>query len=438
MLKIKLLTVLMLFGIIFAKDIRYVGELATGVKGDKFGAKVVFIGDVNGDKFDDMLVCAEGSYTTQEYPGKVYLYLGSKSLPKEPSLELSGEASGDHFGVSATALGDINGDGFDDFAIGADKNDEAGTDAGKVYIYYGGKDLDSEPDIVLTGNRANDWFGASIGGGHDLNGDAKLDVLIGAPYAGRKYSGSVYLYLGGDDFSKPALTLTGEDSGDSYGYEISSLGDVTGDSIGDFAVSAVYADVSQITDAGIVYIYSGGSVISKKETAILKGRVSREQMGFRVLSPGDFTGDGIDDILIGAPGGGSGGIGAAYIFAGGSIIRTEPLKIFYGTHKNSMFGMGVSSAGDFTGDGITDIMVGAPYTDAGNYHTGRVEFYRGGKTSNIDETYHLNGAKEEDQCGFCLAYIPDFFGANDPLFAITWVGPGSGNLGISKVMIYRK
>ncbi|RKZ30737.1 hypothetical protein DRQ33_07655 [bacterium] len=399
---------------------------------------MVSAGDINGDGFNDLLICAEGSYTSKNYPGKVYIYLGGNRIPDKPDLVLTGENNGDHFGVSATTLGDINGDGYDDFAIGANKNDENETDAGKVYIYYGGDELDSEPDITLTGERANDWFGTAIAGGYDFNSDGKLDFLIGAPYAGRKYAGMIYLYLGGEDFSKPALTIQGENSGDSYGTEVSGLNDVTNDGIADFCVSSVYADVENVNDAGIVYLYAGGNVISKKPVVKFMGTVSREQMGYQICNPGDVTGDKIPDILIGAPGGGPGGIGIAYLFAGGTSVRNEPIKKYLGSHRNSMFGISVSSAGDFNGDGINDIFIGAPYTDAGHYHAGRVEFYAGGENPSLEPIYHLNGASEENQCGYSVLFIPGFFGRNDPLYAITWAGPGSGNIDISEVMLYRK
>ncbi|MCD6418200.1 FG-GAP repeat protein [bacterium] len=418
-------------------DLKYLATLESSIEGDRLGASIVPAGDVNGDGYMDMLVCAEGSYSTSDYSGRVYLYLGGKKLVAKPELELSGEHPGDHFGASATALGDINQDGYDDFAISADRNDEAGTDAGKVYIYFGGKTVDDTADAVILGDRANNWFGSSISGGGDLNGDGKPDLLIGAPYGGRKYGGAVYLYLGDGEWKKPALVLVGENAGDSYGSKVAILGDVNGDKISDFAVSAVYADVENVSDAGIVYIYLGGSVISQKAAVMLKGNLPREQMGYNVCSPGDVTGDGVADILVGAPGGGPGGRGAAYLFSGGQVVRPEPMRKYIGHHQNDLFGIAISGAGDFNGDGIRDIIIGTPYMDAGHYHAGRIEIYPGGAKASTEKIYHINGTKEENQCGYTVAYIPDFLGKGKGIYAITCAGKGSGNVGKSRVLIYK-
>lgn len=426
-----------IISLLTAVELKYTSTLESSIKGDRLGATVVPAGDVNGDGYMDMLICAEGSYSTADYAGEVYLFLGGKNFNSQPKLTIKGEKSGDHFGSSATALGDINGDGYADFAIAADRNDENGTDAGKVYIYFGGKSLDDTADVVITGDRANNWFGNSISGGQDVNSDGKPDLLVGAPYGGRKYSGAVYLYLGGGDWQKPALILTGENAGDSYGSKVAMLGDVNGDGVSDFAVAAVYADADNVVDGGVVYIYTGGSVISQKPAAVFKGNVPREQMGYNICSPGDVTGDGINDILVGAPGGGPGGIGAAYIFAGGKIIRPEPARKYIGHHQNDLFGVAVSGAGDFNGDGINDIMIGTPYMDAGNYHAGRMEIFPGGQKVSIEKIYHLNGTAEEDQCGFNVAYIKNFLGKNNGIYVITCAGTGSGNIGKSKVLIYR-
>jgi hypothetical protein len=146
------LTVLATFSAIsFAKEIKFLTELSSGANGDRFGAKVISAGDVNNDGYSDMLICADGSYTSANYPGKVHC-IWRFQLFGQAAIEYVGEGTDDHFGVNATTLGDINGDGFADFAICADKNNENGNDAGKVYIYFGAKQLPAKPSATLKAN----------------------------------------------------------------------------------------------------------------------------------------------------------------------------------------------------------------------------------------------------------------------------------------------
>ena len=70
-----------------------------------------------------------------------------------------GSAAGEHLGGAVGAAGDVNGDGYVDVIVGASQNDAGGTDAGRVYIYFGGPLKDAVPDLILTGEAAGDHFG---------------------------------------------------------------------------------------------------------------------------------------------------------------------------------------------------------------------------------------------------------------------------------------
>ncbi len=109
--------------ILFAQELKFVGFISSPGgphKGDRFGTYVAYAGDINGDGYGDMLVCADGKFSQDpNYPGKVYVYLGGKKLNDKPYMVLRGQAPGDRFGASAAWVGDINDDGIDDFAVGA-------------------------------------------------------------------------------------------------------------------------------------------------------------------------------------------------------------------------------------------------------------------------------------------------------------------------------
>ena len=428
--------------ILFAQELKFVGSISSPDgphKGDRFGTYVAYAGDINGDGYGDMLVCADGKFSQDpNYHGKVYVYLGGKKLNDKPYMVLRGQAPGDRFGASAAWVGDINDDGIDDFAVGAPNCDFGGTDAGRVYIFYGGKKLDSIPDIVIDGKKVNGWFGSSIAGGFDINGDNKPDLLVGAQYGGPGVTGEVYVYLGGMGFDKAALTLRGENTVDGFGARVAMLGDVTGDGIADFAVSAIYYDLETAKNVGKVYVYKGGSIISKEPAVTYIGKLRDENLGYVVCSPGDVNNDGYDDIMVGAPGGAIGSYGAVYIFPGGKTLKSEYIASYIGESVNSLFGYSASGCGDINGDKIPDFMVGSPYLDVEMYHTGRVSFFAGGKMKSTEPMFTVDGDSENAQCGYCVSVIKDFFGKGKDAFAICCAGPGSGLEGKGLVRMYKK
>jgi len=417
-----------------ARGLGYVGLLKGSVAGDRYGTRVASAGDVNGDGYTDLLVGAPGSYQAANYNGKVYLFLGGEN-PSEPALVINGEAPGDRFGISLTTCGDINGDGFDDFAVGADKCDQGGVDAGKVYIFFGGKELDATADIILVGDRANDWFGTAVAGGRDLNGDGVPDIIVGASYGGKNYTGVVYIFLGGSSITRPAVKIDGETSGDSFGERVAILGDLDGDGISEFAVGSYYHNSEGKKNSGRVYIYRGGSVISREAWHTMNGARPQANFGFSIASAGDVNNDGTPDIIIGAPGDGPNSEGVAYIYLGGPIIR-DPVASFYGEHPKDLYGYSVCGGGDINGDGFGDVLVGAPFADIGSYRSGRVEVFFGGKEIDTIDDFHINGSSADAQCGTAVGSVSRFLGRKQSAYLINAPGP-LGNGSTSYLYIYK-
>ena len=142
---------------------------------ETFGSRVAFAGDVNGDSFDDILV----SCSSYEYEdGDVYLYFGGPAMDTLPDLTLTSPGTGSGFGSALEPLGDINGDSFDDIAVGAPWSADY---KGEAYIYFGGASMDADADITLVGENPEDRFGFSIAGTGDINGDDQVEFLVGAP-----------------------------------------------------------------------------------------------------------------------------------------------------------------------------------------------------------------------------------------------------------------
>ncbi len=187
---------------------------------------------------------------------------GHRIIPEDEGDALqqrsfNGFSAGDIYGWSVSSAGDVNGDGYDDIIIGAPQNGFAGTYAGRAYIYYGGINVNSIADVILTGESANNFFGYSVSGAGDVNGDGYSDVIVGA-YGYSSNNGRSYIYYGGAVMNNSAdVIMTGENTGDDFGYSVSGSGDVNGDGYKDVLIGAF----GNNSLTGSSYIYFGGSAM---------------------------------------------------------------------------------------------------------------------------------------------------------------------------------
>ena len=207
--------------------------------GDNFGYSVSGAGDVNGDGYADVIVGAYLNDAAGSNVGRAYVYYGGPGADAVADLTLTGEAAGDLFGYSVSGAGDVNGDGYADVIVGAYSDDGGGLDAGRAYVYFGGPGADAVADLTLTGAAAGDWFGWSVSGAGDVNGDGYADVIVGGHLddAGGMDAGRAYVYFGGPGADAVAdLTLTGAAAGDQFGISVAGAGDVNGDGYADVIV----------------------------------------------------------------------------------------------------------------------------------------------------------------------------------------------------------
>jgi hypothetical protein len=158
--------------------------------GDNFGISVSNAGDVNGDGYDDIII---GASNYSSNTGRAYIYYGGLSMSTIANVILTGGATNNYFGRSVSTAGDVNGDGYSDVIVGAYGYT---TSTGRAYIYFGGAIMNNIADITMTGEATFNLFGISVSAAGDVNGDGFSDVLVGAN-GFNSSTGRAYIFLGG-------------------------------------------------------------------------------------------------------------------------------------------------------------------------------------------------------------------------------------------------
>ncbi len=373
-----------------------------GAEGDQLGFSVASAGDVNGDGVPDFIVGAPSADPGgRAYAGSVYVHSGVNGFLL---YQKDGEAAWDNFGWSVAGAGDVNGDGRADFIVGALNADPGGrSGGGSVYVYSGASGaLLYQKD----GGAADDWFGQSVAGAGDVNGDGRADFIVGAPGAdpgGVSGAGSAYVYSGAD--GSLLHRKDGTAWGDAAGYSVAGVGDVNGDGRADFIMGALQADPGGRADAGSAYVYSGadGSLLYQRD-----GAAQNDAFSWSVAGVGDINGDGRSDFMVGAPfadPGGRANAGSTYVYSGanGSLLYQKD-----GEAAGDDFGWSVAGAGDVNGDGKADFIVGAPSASPGDSSgAGSAYVYSGANGSLL---YQKDGSAVDDNFGYSVSGIGDVNG----------------------------
>lgn len=371
---------------------------------ENFGSAVAKAGDLNADGFGDLVVGGPALDFPANSAGRAYVFLGGLDRDQISDLTLAGQSLGDTYGVSVCGAGDVNGDGYDDLVIGASRHNGPSPRSGRVYVYFGGASLDSTADLVLTGEGADDYFGGSVSTAGDVNGDGYADLIVGAEgnEDGGSSAGRAYVYYGGTPMdSVPDVLLTGQ-RGDGLGNAVASAGDVNGDGFSDVIVGAWAGPSGQ--QRGRANVYFGGSSMDPLADLELAGEGPGERFGWSVASAGDVNQDGYDDLIIGAYRNEAGGLnaGRAYVFLGGATPDTSPDLVLTGS-PGEYFATSLSSAGDLTGDGFADILVGAYESDAAGSDAGRAYLYECGRyfilTPNGGESWWIGTPRSVEWLG---------------------------------------
>jgi len=329
-------------------------------------------------------------------------------------------------GEDVSDAGDVNGDGYEDILVSCSPQSTGLNLLGYVYLYFGGQNVNISADIILVSNVMDDYFGYSISDAGDINGDGFADVIVGAPMdsaGGGAFYGKSYIYFGGPKMNVPNVTLTGV-RGDFFGGSVSTAGDVNGDGYDDVIVGA---DGGGGASGQKAYIYFGGPNMDNSYDVLLNG--SHNNFGFSVSGDGDLNGDGHDDVIVGAPTDSTAGqmAGAVFVYYGGNKMNTTPDIKLYGEAANDWFGSSVSIAGDVNGDGVDEIVVGAPYSSQGGNNAGRAYIFYGGKVNSSADVI-FTGESAQDQLGYSVSNAGDVDndGYDDVIIGAPYYNSGDG------------
>ncbi len=377
---------------------------------------VAGVGDVNGDGLNDVGVAS--------LSGTRVVYGSNTPFPRTLEVESLDGSNGFAFTSPATDIkraGDINGDGLDDFVVGnANASPNGLTGAGVSYVIFGDESgfpasfsisaLNGSNGFAVIGISAEDRTGRAVAGAGDFNNDGFDDVLIGAPYQttdGKAEAGAAYLLFGGTSFP-PALSLAdissgnglvfkGSDIQDLAGFAVGPAGDLNHDGIDDIAIGSPGKGPFGVPSAypGEAYVLFGGNfagvdTVVENDLNGVNGLVLRgirggvvpieenqpiwgDMAGNDLDAAGDFNGDGIDDLMIGAPHSiitpQRKGVGQVYFVFGSVSAFPERMRLsdldgangfrINGTGTTDYYAVSVAGAGDFNVDGRDDVMMGA-------------------------------------------------------------------------------
>jgi hypothetical protein len=319
-------------------------------EGGDFGQKGLGVaGDVDGDGFEDLLV--------GDHSGSVaYLYLGSASgIASAASWTVEGEDSASGMGRLVGGLGDLDGDGFEDFFV--TEIDAGSDDEGRVGVYLGASSGPSTTaDLAFDGELAEGAFGSSVCAPGDVDGDGSPDLLIGAVSEG---FGRARFYAGGSTgpSTSAAQTWAGpREVVEGLGESLAAVGDVNGDGFEDLFAGLLERDAAAL-------FYGSASGLSTSVGAEVDMDEEEETFGERVAGAGDTNGDGYADLLVGAPFEGDASDGVAYFYFGSASGPSGSPDVSIESEAKRT-GYALAGAGDVDGDGFDDFLVGS-YSSSG-------------------------------------------------------------------------
>ena len=408
--------------------------LATLDNGDIIGVDIEGIGDLDLDGIPDVAISTTRDDDGGSDRGAVYIvFLNANGTVKDYQKISSTEGgfgasleNEDHFGGSLALIGDLNGDGVQDIAVGAYDDDDGGTKRGAIYILFLNTDgtvsgyqkiSDTAGNFTATLDN-NDEFGRGLAGIGDLNGDMVPDLAVGALLDddGGQDRGALYILFMNTNGTVNSYQKISSSQGNFsgalqnngyFGFAVTNMGDINGDSVNDLAVTHRDADVNGF-DKGEVYILfmnQNGTVNAHQRITEGAGGLNAvlsngERFGYALQNIDDINNDGINDLLVGSPYSGEGGFergrfAILYLTPQGIVGSEQWFSSIQGgvtgpIDNGDLFGYALANLGDINNDTHTDIMISAVLDDDGGTDRGAVYVLLQRNTLSVSEIEKTN------------------------------------------------
>jgi FG-GAP repeat protein len=405
--------------------------------GDEFGSALACPGDLDGNGVRDLLVGTPlDDVNSSSDQGSVWVLFLQPGGAVVATASIVSPASGtpnsiDHFGWALAGLGDLDGNGTREIAVGAPRDDDGGNDRGAVWLFSlsaAGSVLSERKFSATSGGFVGplvnfDTFGSALASLEDRNGDGQRDLFVGAPLgesgtcfdAGEAW----FLFLaatggyvgerrgGGDCAALPR--------GAHYGSAFADLGDMDGNGTRELAVGSAFENAGS-GKTRLLSLANDGSIVSQRE---ITGFAGTARFGSALANLGDLDGDGSIELAVGLPNVRTvfpASSGAAWILSlsenGDEVRRTNltaPIS------PSSRFGKALAALADMDGNGVRDLAVGMPGVDQGGLNAGAVQILRLDTAGGIVGRMTIDGTdlpllQAGDRFGSALASLGDLDG----------------------------